>query len=69
MTQKALPGEKFCLFCAALPSGKTKEHVVPRWLLRMTGKPGLCGETDHGLATYPERSRFDTVRLIEIRIA
>lgn len=30
---------KFCVFCGSKPEGKTKEHVVPRWLIQMTGNP------------------------------
>ena len=29
----------FCIFCGAPPSEKTREHIVPQWLLRMTGDP------------------------------
>ena len=29
----------FCVFCGEKPSGKTKEHVLPQWLLRFTGDP------------------------------
>ncbi|QCT97623.1 hypothetical protein FEV13_12355 [Stutzerimonas degradans] len=30
---------KVCVFCGAEPNGKTKEHVVPRWLIELTGNP------------------------------
>lgn len=30
---------KFCIFCGQKPSQKTKEHVVPLWLIEMTGDP------------------------------
>ena len=30
---------KVCVFCGAKPNGKTKEHVVPRWLIELTGNP------------------------------
>ena len=33
------PGEKFCVFCGGNPTVKTREHVVPYWLLEMTGNP------------------------------
>jgi hypothetical protein len=29
----------FCIFCGAAPSEKTQEHVMPQWLLRLTGDP------------------------------
>lgn len=34
---------KFCLFCGKRPEGKNKEHVLPRWLLEMTGNPTRTG--------------------------
>jgi len=30
---------KFCVFCGEKPNDKTKEHVIPQWLMRMTGDP------------------------------
>ena len=30
---------KVCIFCGNPPSGKNKEHVIPQWLIRATGKP------------------------------
>ncbi|WP_421526301.1 hypothetical protein [Pseudomonas yamanorum] len=30
---------KFCIFCGCKPESKTKEHVVPRWLIELTGDP------------------------------
>lgn len=30
---------KFCIFCGQPPSDKNKEHVLPRWLLALTGDP------------------------------
>ena len=32
-------GTKFCIFCGLRPVEKTKEHVLPRWLIEMTGDP------------------------------
>src|SRR6185437_5311190 len=31
--------QKFCVFCGELPQDKNKEHVLPRWLIEMTGNP------------------------------
>lgn len=31
--------EKFCIFCGERPISKNKEHVLPQWLLSMTGDP------------------------------
>lgn len=39
MSAKAAPGKKFCVFCGGPPSSKNKEHIIPRWLLRLTGNP------------------------------
>ena len=30
---------KFCVFCGVYPQSKNKEHVLPRWLIEMTGDP------------------------------
>ena len=29
--------QKFCLFCGEPPNDKTREHVLPRWLIALTG--------------------------------
>jgi hypothetical protein len=31
--------EKRCIFCGNPPNGKNKEHVIPRWLIELTGDP------------------------------
>jgi hypothetical protein len=30
---------KTCIFCGKHPESKNKEHVIPQWLIRMTGDP------------------------------
>ncbi len=35
----ALTGKRLCIFCGQKPNTKTREHVVPYWLLEMTGDP------------------------------
>jgi hypothetical protein len=35
----AITEGRFCVFCGNTPDGKTREHVVPYWLLEMTGDP------------------------------
>lgn len=30
---------KRCVFCGSAPTEKTKEHVIPAWLIRLTGDP------------------------------
>jgi hypothetical protein len=31
--------EKFCIFCGQKPDAKSMEHVIPKWLIQMTGDP------------------------------
>ena len=31
--------EKFCIFCGKKPKNKNKEHVLPQWLIELTGDP------------------------------
>lgn len=31
--------KKICVFCGRKPSSKSKEHVVPEWLIELTGNP------------------------------
>lgn len=35
--------EKFCVFCGNPPKDKNKEHVIPRWLIGLTGDPKRVG--------------------------
>lgn len=30
---------KFCIFCGKKPNNKTKEHIIPQWLIKLTGDP------------------------------
>lgn len=30
---------KFCVFCGEFPENKNREHVLPQWLIKMTGDP------------------------------
>lgn len=34
-----MPVSKFCVFCGNAPESKNKEHVLPQWLLTLTGDP------------------------------
>lgn len=38
---EALPtkSEKMCIFCGKPPTIKNKEHVIPKWLIALTGDP------------------------------
>lgn len=31
--------KKFCVFCGKKPEEKNKEHIIPQWLIKMTGNP------------------------------
>ncbi|MFE4047145.1 hypothetical protein [Priestia sp. YIM B13490] len=31
--------EKICIFCGNKPQDKTNEHVIPQWLIELTGNP------------------------------
>lgn len=31
--------KKFCIFCGNIPEQKNKEHVLPQWLIKLTGDP------------------------------
>ncbi len=37
MATNKLP--KFCVFCGEKPEKKNKEHIIPKWLIEMTGDP------------------------------
>ncbi len=39
----APPIAKFCVFCGEPPAKKTSEHVIPRWLIELTGDPKRLG--------------------------
>ena len=51
---------KFCVFCGQSPESKNREHVIPRWLIRLTG--------DEGRQAYLGR-RWTTPTLEERRYA
>ena len=31
--------EKVCIFCGERPASKNLEHVLPQWLIKLTGHP------------------------------
>ena len=45
--------KKSCVFCGKPPESKTKEHVVPKWLIELTGKPNR--QAKFGLIKLGER--------------
>ncbi len=34
-----MASDQFCVFCGNRPQKKTQEHILPRWLIALTGKP------------------------------
>ena len=44
--------EKFCIFCGEKPEKKNREHVLPQWLIRMTGR-----EKKDVFVNYPEDAK------------
>lgn len=44
--------EKFCIFCGKRPENKNLEHVIPQWLIRMTGR-----EKKNIYAPHPDLGR------------
>ena len=47
---------KTCIFCGNKPNRKTKEHVIPRWLIAITGDPKRItqlGKSKDSLRKYP----------------
>lgn len=47
--------KRLCVFCGSLPTLKNKEHVLPRWLLRLTGEPGRIAH--FGVRYFTDESR------------
>lgn len=53
---------KYCVFCGKKPLRKTKEHVIPYWLIELTGKPsrkvnlGMIKTLDHKAFTQRQHS-------------
>jgi len=47
---------KFCVFCGEKPTKKTKEHVIPQWLIKMTehhGRQTAFGQVDGERIVFP----------------
>lgn len=47
---------KFCIFCGEKPDQKTKEHIIPQWLIKMTdheGRKTVFGLKDKGQVSFP----------------
>lgn len=39
MSEELPANQKTCVFCGNPPESKTKEHVIPQWLIELTGDP------------------------------
>lgn len=56
--------EKFCVFCGKFPESKNKEHVLPQWLIEMTGDPKRIATfgVDFGKQPFaPRQFSFDSL--------
>lgn len=52
--------DKFCVFCGKKPESKNYEHVIPKWLIELTGNPkreALFG-FQFNSGPYPQRRSF-----------
>ena len=58
--------EKVCIFCGERPEGKNLEHVLPQWLIELTGNPkrrARFGYKKLGDGKFAERSfAFDAFK-------
>jgi hypothetical protein len=55
---------KFCIFCGKHPEGKNKEHVIPEWLIELTGDPNRKARFGFDLRSDPPKWRefsFDSL--------
>lgn len=48
------PVAKTCVFCGNAPEDKTKEHVIPKWMLRLTGQENRKGFFGVNFADGPD---------------
>lgn len=49
--------KKFCVFCGEKPVSKNREHVVPEWLIRLTGDPNRAVTLVQDWAHFGETPR------------
>jgi hypothetical protein len=52
--------EKLCVFCGEKPKEKNAEHIIPKWLIELTGNPKRKANFgyQHDIETYPKRRTF-----------
>lgn len=49
---------KFCIFCGRKPEAKSREHVIPDWLIRLTGNPKRIANFGIDWTKSPPRERL-----------
>ena len=54
--------KKFCVFCGQKPSSKHKEHIIPQWLIELTGDPNR-------LANFSNIFDIQKMRLVQKEFA
>ena len=58
--------KKFCVFCGEKPEGKSKEHIIPQWLIKLTGNQKRIAEfgfhNRKGMLSGKRRYSFDAFR-------
>ena len=47
--------ERVCIFCGKRPESKTSEHVLPQWLIELTGNPKRAAKFGY---KHLEKGRF-----------
>jgi hypothetical protein len=53
--------KKFCIFCGKQPNSKTKEHLIPKWLIEFTGnvnRPISVGPLISPFAFHENKTEF-----------
>jgi hypothetical protein len=58
--------DKVCVFCGQKPQQKSNEHVIPQWLIELTGEPNRIAQFGDKDLTKPELGKrtfsFDSLR-------
>jgi len=40
--------QRVCVFCGGRPIGKTSEHILPQWVIELTGDPNRVVQFGYG---------------------
>jgi hypothetical protein len=62
-TEMALTDKRLCVFCGKTPNTKTREHVVPHWLLETTGDPNRVIPLGQN---YAKKQGDNQIRLVQL---